>query len=220
MIPTLQGSISPIQFVSGLGPAAWFRYGVGITSALGVVSQWDDVSGNGRHLKQATGTNQPALQADNSILFDGVDNFLKCDAFTLAQPETVYILGKQITWTGNDRWWEAEAAGGGMIFQRTATPQVGANAGATIGNISLTLETYGVISTVLNGASSLIQLNNGTPATGDAGAGDMSGFTLASTGAGSNFGNIQAKEVIVYPAAHAAATRARVISYLMAVGGL
>lgn len=221
MIPAYATN-SGIQFVSGLGPAAWFRYGVGITSALGAVSQWDDVSGNGRHLKQATGTNQPAVQADNSILFDGADNFLKCDAFTLNQPETIYFLGKQVTWALNDVLWAANALGGGALFQSNSSPNVSINAGSSVAeNTGWAIDTYAVISVVLNGASSLLQVNNGTATTGNAGAGNMGGFTLGSRADGTTgWSNIQAKEVIVYPAAHAAATRARVISYLMAVGGL
>ena len=43
--------------VSGL--SGWWKQGTGITSSSERVSQWDDQSGNARHLLQATGANQP-----------------------------------------------------------------------------------------------------------------------------------------------------------------
>lgn len=210
------------QFAQSLGPAAWFRYGVGITSSLGAVSQWDDQSGNGRHLKQATGTNQPAVQADNSILFDGADNFMACDAFTFNQPETIYLLGKQVSWTGLDRIFDGNTSATGMIRQVTASPQVAVNAGASLANSSdWTVDTYAVIATVFNSTSSSFQVNKGTVISGDAGTNNMGGFYLGSQGGGAGaWSNIQVKEVILYAAAHSAATRTRVISYLMSLGGL
>jgi len=117
------------------GMAAWFRYGKGIEFAGAGVSRWADQTGNKRHLLQATDTNRPALQADNSILFDGVDNYLKCAAFTLVQPETVYLLGKQVTWTVSDHFFDGNAAGGGRVTQVTASPQINIDAGAGVAEL-------------------------------------------------------------------------------------
>ncbi len=56
------------------------------------VSQWDDLSGNGRNLVQATASNRPIYKTGiqnnlPSILFDGVDDFLRCTSFvTASQP--------------------------------------------------------------------------------------------------------------------------------------
>lgn len=210
------GATALASFVRGLGPAAWFRFNTGITVTGAGVSQWDDQSGNARHLLQATDTNRPALEADGSITFDGADNYLKCDAFTLDQPETRYLLFKQVSWTDTD----VVCAGNGTtntILQASASPQVRL---VNVGNVSLTLDTYGVIAAVLNSTSSLIQLNNGTPVTGNVGANNSGGFTLGANGTPAVFANIQVKEVILYAAAHDAATRARVIRYLAQVGGL
>jgi len=41
------------------GLSGWWRQGIGITAASERVSQWNDQSGNARHLLQATGANQP-----------------------------------------------------------------------------------------------------------------------------------------------------------------
>ena len=211
-------------FPANIGePAAWFQMGRGITITGSGVSQWDDVSGNGRHLKQGTDGNRPALQADGSILFDGVDNYLKCDAFTLNQPESVYLLLKQVSWTSGDRVFDGNASSSGMIVQTAATPGLtltSDNVNFVTRNDALALNTYGVVACVINGASSLTRIG-GTITTGNAGAGNMGGFTLASLGAG-NFGwsHIQVKEVVLFPANHSTAQQSSVIQYLMGVGGV
>lgn len=217
----LGGARSAAAFVAGLRPAAWFRFGAGITSAGGLVSQWDDQSGNGRHLKQATGTNQPALQADGSILFDGVDNYLKCDAFTLNQPETLYILAKQPTWTTANYVCDGNTGDAMVIEKTTTTPTIRLKAPNGVAtNTGWTVDVYAVLAAVYNGASSSLQVNNGTPSTGDAGANNASGFTLGASATPSAYSNIQVKEVILYAAAQDATTRARVIRYLSQVGQL
>lgn len=217
------GLAGQLALVRGLSPAAWYRYGVGITVTGSGVSQWDDQSGNGRHLKQGTDTNRPAKQSDNSILFDGSDNYLKCDAFTLNQPETVYLLGRQVTWSINDRIWDGNANNSMGFTQNTATPTVAIRAANNViaPNGDFAVNTYAVVVCVYNGASSLIQVNKNNATTGDIGSGNAGGFTLGAHADGSTtFSNIQVKEVIIYAAAHDATTRARIIRYLSIVGQL
>ena len=200
-----------------LDPVAWFRFNSGITGVT-TVSQWDDVTGNANHLKQATETNQPALQVDGSILFDGVDNYLKCDAFTLNQPFTEYMLFRQITWTANDYFSDGNtlASTGFLQAELGATPEVSMYAGTGVAtNDNLLLGTYGIASVVFNGASSLIQINNTIATTGNVGINNAGGFTLGATGNGSTtVSNIQVKEVILFPVAHDANTRLHVARYL------
>lgn len=195
--------------------AAWFRLGVGITTATGV-SQWDDQSGNGRHLKQGTGANQPALQGDNTILFDGSAHYLKCDAFTLNQPTTIYILFKQVSWTANDVVYDGNTVNVQLLWQRTASPGMMIYAGTNSSvNNNLAVGTYGSVAAVYNGANGVFQINNTTPLTGNYGAVNAAGFTLGATGTPvASFGNIQVKEVIIYAAAHDQTTRDQVIAYL------
>jgi hypothetical protein len=206
--------------VSGL--AAWWPYGVGITAAGGFVSQWDDRSGFGRHLKQATATNQPALESDNSLTFDGVDNFLKTDAFTLNQPETVYLLFNAKTWTTGDSIYDGNAAAGGRLFQAGTTPELRITAGITLpGLTSFALDTYGVVAVVFNSTNSLMQHNLNAPIVGDAGTNNIGGFTLGARGDGlAQWAHMQVKEGAVYAGAHDAQTREQVIRYLATVGGI
>ena len=211
----------PPEPITALSPVAWYRYGVGITVTGQGVSTWADQSGNGNDLLQGTDGARPPLQADNSILFNGTDEYLKAVGFTLNQPETVYGLGRQITWTSNDHWFDGNAAISGRVVQLGTTPAIIMSAGSSVAsNINAILNTYCVVAAVFNGASSELQVNRTTTTTGDAGAANMGGFTLAARGDNAVFSNIQVKEVIVFPDAHDAATRAIVITYLATVGGV
>jgi len=122
-----------LQAVVALSPQAWFRYGVGITVTGAGVSTWADQSGNGRDLLQGTDTNRPALQADSSILFDGVDNFLKTAGFTFNQPETVYVVFKAITFTDGDTILDGNAGNDLRLFQVDPEPGISGFAGSQFG---------------------------------------------------------------------------------------
>jgi len=202
--------------------AAWFRFNKGLhVDSNNLIRQWGDASGNGRHLKQATETNRPSLQSDGSILFDGVDNYLKCDAFTLNQPTTVYILVKQVTFTAADVLHDGNTLTLLRLLQDGSSPNLAIRINSTVGSVQIPLGEYGIAASVFNGDSSLLQVNNGAPATGDVGAtSGAGGFTLGSRADATQFANIQVKEVLIYAAAHDTQERALVIDYLAKVGGL
>ena len=196
---------------------AWYRQGQGVTVTGAGVSQWDSQIG-ATHLLQGTDTNRPSKEADGSILFDGVDNYLKAVAFTLNQPTTVYLLGKQVTWTDGDTVWDGNALNLMRLYDQTATPNIRMFAGSgPTSNIDFILDTYAVVSAVYNGASSTLQVNNETPTTGNSGTNDAGGFTLGAydnSGTVGGFSNIQVKEVIIYNVAHDANQRFQDIRYL------
>lgn len=197
--------------------AAWWRFGLGHTIATGV-SQWDDQSGNARHYLQATGTAQPAKQADGSLLFDGVDDSLKCVGFTLIQPTTVYILFNPITWTIGDYVCDGNADNSGAIQQNGVTPQMRATAGVALQLATTPIGAYAVAVVVFNGANSVFQINGGAPLVGNAGATNMSGACLGKPGASSsNFGNIQVKEQFICSSAHEPGLRAALTKYLLSL---
>lgn len=197
------------------GLAIWCRFNRGITVTGSGVSQWDDQSGNNRHLLQATDANRPAKQADGSIVFDGLAFFLKANAFTHNQPLTTFLLMKQLAWTSGRIFCGGNVAASAGIRQGGSTPQMQLVAGsAAATNGDLTLNTYGVVTAVINGASSTLQVNSGTATTGDPGANAAAGFSVGATGAGTLFANVQVKEVLSYSGALSAANAANVIAYL------
>lgn len=199
--------------------AAWYRFNQGITDAAGAVSQWNDASGNARHLLQATGAAQPAKQGDGSILFDGTSDFLVA-SFALVQPASVVIFGKQVSWTNSDGLCDGISPGGNfLITQGGSTPNLLTYAGAaTPTNANLAINVYGMIAAVFNGASSSLQINATTATTGDVGAGNAGGFTLGAHGSPASYGNIQAREVIICSAALTAPQIAQIYAYGQAQG--
>lgn len=215
---------SSASFARSRRPAAWFRFNTGITVTGAGVSSWADQSGNGRDLLQGTDTNRPALEVDGSILFDGVDNFMKCDAFTLDQPETIYMLFQQVTWVGDRVYLDGDTALSAYLHTFVgASPDIAVNAGGVGGDVltsGMTVGQYGVLSAVANGAGSTIQVNNKIRDTGDAGAQNAGGCTLGSAADGTINGNIQVKEVALYPAAQYGAVNYRLRRYLGRVGAL
>lgn len=199
------------------GMAAWFRKGVGITSDSGAVSTWADQTGFARHLVQATGSAQPTAQADGSVLFDGSNDYMNTAAFALAQPLTVYLVMKQVTWggAGQAHFIDGAANNTMAIWAEGSTPAIDAYAGARIGNnYNLAVDTWGVVCAVFNGASSLLQVDDTTPTTGDCGSGIAGGIALGAAYAGTANANIQVKELIVYSDAHDAGQRFKNIRYL------
>lgn len=214
------GGRSPAAEIASRAPAAWFRRGMGVTITGAGVSQWDDQSGNGRHLKQGTDTNRPALQADGSILFDGVDNFLKCDAFTLNQPLSIQVAGQALTWSASDRWFDGNTGSSVALYQQGTTPTTSLFAGSANVSVSPALGADAVLTCVANGASSVVQLNNGTPVTGNAGTNNAAGFTLGAAPTPGNYGHIQIKEVAIFASALDAATRFRLVRALATLNGI
>lgn len=222
MIPQFSKALgNPPEPITALTPAAWYRYGIGLTDAgAGACSAWADQSGNGRTLTAAGGA-RPTIQADKSVLFDGVANTMATAGFTLNQPFTEYALLKQVAWGAAGRPLTSGVAAAAGIIQRSASPIIGIAAPTGLGlDGNLAVGSYGIVAAVFNGASSSEQVNNNSATSGNAGTNNPGGLVLGSDAGATTFTNIQVKEVIAFSAAHDAATRAIVITYLAAVGGL
>lgn len=206
--------------IRNMNPVAWFRYGVGITGAS--VSQWDDQSGNVHPLKQGTGSAQPALQPDRSVLFDGTQQFLACDPFTLNQPMTEYLAVKQISWTLNDVISDGNTDGTKYFYQSDVANKLRIFAGSALAPTDIPLAAYFAAANVYNGAASSYQINNGVMVSGNSGASNPGGYFLGCNGgaANSHFANVQAKESILFSSAHASDTRAKLGRYTARVAGV
>ncbi|HLD89528.1 MAG TPA: hypothetical protein VI911_00655 [Patescibacteria group bacterium] len=177
------------------------------------VSRWNDRLGSGHDLIQATGTKQPLWSA-TGILFDGIDNFMKTATFTINQPTFIYAVLKQITWTIADRIWDGNSADYGTLYQNLTTPGMKVYAGAGSAQKNLTLDTFGIIRVLLNGASSKFQINSDAAATGNFGIRNMAGFTLGANGSGTNYSNIEVKEIIMRRIADASGDETAIYNYL------
>jgi hypothetical protein len=198
----------------------WVKSDTGITIVTGV-SQWNDQSGNGNNLLQATGANQPVVTAAAinglpAITFDGTNDFLKTAPFTLAAPCTVFLVASQPTWTSTDRVYDGNANDSMALQQATVTPNIRQVATLTgVGqNTNWATATFALVTTIWNGASSSMQVNSTTAVTSDPGASAAGGFTLGARSAGTFPANISVAEVIIMASVASASEIAMVKSYV------
>lgn len=163
-----------------------------------LVSRWNDKLGSGRDLLQAVVLNQPLWVLNDGILFDGIANFMKTASFTWDQPEFIYIVLKQVTWTNLDIIFDGNTGLSGAFEQYPSTPALITNNGGTLSpnNTNLPVNTFGIVRVLFNGVNSKIIVNDTLPVTGNFGVNNMSGFTLGTRGSISAYSNIQVKEII------------------------
>lgn len=194
----------------------WYDYLLDVTKdGSDFVSAWGDQSGENNHLLQASGTAQP-LWTVNGVLLDGIDNYMKTAPFVWDQPEMIYMVAKQVTWTSTDRFFDGNISNTAVLQQITTTPNLRINAGTNLGeNTNLPINTYAIIRVLFNGASSKLQINETAALTGDAGASDADGLTLGRQGSGiAQWGNIEVKETILRKIADITANEAIIYNYL------
>lgn len=203
--------------ISGL--TAWFQYGVGITEAGSGVSVWADQSGNGNDFLQGTDANRPSKEADGSILFDGVDHFLRTAFFTLNQPITAYFLFRKLASSLNQRFFDGGSAGNYSFLvweslsedNRFSTDE-GVN--WISANPDIVIDEYTVLTAIANGASSFFRTNTSAAVSGNVGVVNPGGLTVGSNATGTENSNMQVKEVILYAGAHDTNQQNMVIDYL------
>ncbi len=181
------------------------------------VSQWNDYLAGGNNLLQAAGTNQPLWVSPGTIRFDGVDNFLKCVAFTYNQPEEIWLICKLVSYTYVDYLFDGNTVNKGVIYQDSVPNTLKAYAGtSSAANANLSINTWGVIRVLFSGAASEFKIDATATVTGNFGASNMGGFTLGSTATPSNYGTIEVKEVILRKIADTASDITLIYDYLAA----
>ena len=143
----------------------------------------------------------PFNTAPRSLVFDGVSDKMLATIAGLQQPTTALLKGTQITWLSTDRIFDGLTGNSGGLYQVGTSPTLRAAAGVQLGT-GLTgeaLDTTQIYSVVFDGVNSRVQVGHNPPVTGDAGANDMGGLTLAAFGGGaSSFGNIEVTDVLIY----------------------
>ena len=163
------------------------------------VSLWKDKlnSGNGLSSDADPGSFSP-LWSSSGILFDGVWNRLK-KAFTLIQPEFVYIVLRIVSPTDYGRIWNGIASNSGDMIQSIASKSISQNAGSNGSYVFTTPSNeFIIIRSLYSGVDSFIKINNGISSLpANCGSSNMGGFTLGANGDYDNASNIQVKEVIL-----------------------
>lgn len=150
------------------------------------------------------------------LYFDGSNDYLKSAAFSYSQPESVYFVGSQVTWTLTDYILEGFGSSNRRgVTQQLTTPGLSIYGGSSVvaENAGLATKAGGVVSAVFNGASSLLRINRGIATTGSPGTNASNGLTLGSSYDGANNANITVSELILRSAADATATQDAFILY-------
>ena len=191
-----------------------YRADTGVTVATGV-SSWEDQNGSA-DFAQATTADQPAYSDTSGanglegFTFDGVDDWITTASIAVQQPAHVFMVASQVTWTAEDHIWAGIDGAGGHGNQFTqdyysSSPGVGIamNTLPICKNNDFILDTFFLWDVLLDGASSHITANAGTPSTGT-GQADFDfrfGMTLGANGAGDGrWSNIIVSELLLYSA--------------------
>lgn len=175
---------------------------------------------NGNNLYQITAGNQPTYNAANGVLFDGVNDYLKALPFVFVQPEMIYFVGRQITWLNQDGIFDGNLVQG-LFYQNGVSPAVSIYGGVAFGaDINMILNTFVIVRVLFNGLNSSLQINNNAVAIGNAGASNMSGFTLGARATPAQYSNVQVKEIILRRIADNAATQTSIYNYLKIVNAV
>ena len=176
------------------------------------LQSWADQTSTVQDLDTATGDNRrPTIVTNgnpngdgNSILFDGITDYINCTGgFTFIQPETIYFVFKQITWTFGDGIFDGEGNISMSLVQKNSTPKLSINAGTLVAeNSGAGLGNWVVGCAVYNGASSSLRINNNSKITGSAGNINSGGLWLGRDKQGNNKGNFEISRLTGYTVAH------------------
>ena len=157
----------------------------------------------------------------NIATFDGTADYVKSAPYSLSQPESVYFVGSQVSWTSGDYLYDGSGNAVMVLQQQTGTPQLNIYAGTYVGTTSPAIGSRFVDTAVFNGASSSHRLNKDAAVTGSCGVQNGSGFTLGSPGSGtSNWGNFTWSEALLRSAADAEALQLRIAAFEMRKWGI
>jgi hypothetical protein len=211
--------VLPPSFLSSDGStAAWYIADVSssIIFSGNDVSTWKDYLNSGRNLLQPDADRRP-LWTSNGVLFDGaigiLGDYMQAQ-FTYNQPESIYVVMKQVTWVSDMYMWDGYTDYMGLCWQHGSTPQLDTFPGIDNPNGNLAVDTFGIVRNFWNSASSKLQINNTAAVTRDGGTDNYGGFTIGGSTAGLYCSNIQVKEIILRRGADSPADETAIYDYL------
>lgn len=253
--PSVSGCVFPCVFSPGAVPAVlsggfspatiadldlWLDPAVGLydatsggsaaTDGNGVL-RWEDLSGNGAHLTEAT--NPPTLDADGgpgatrpAVLFNGTNQKLGRNSATFDQPCSIFMVLRMDTFTANEYVLDTRGAGVRPLMISVVSGQAPRGRGSTptTGTPSLPVGTWGVVSMIDTATSISVQVNDGTPST-QASSLTTAGATNLSLGcnnlaAPSTFADCSIAGLLAYGRALTTDEQAQVVAYLMTLNGI
>ena len=222
-------SFSPLD----LSPIVWLDASdtSTITASSGFVSQWNDKSGNGYNVVQATGANQPTtgsatINGLNVLSFDGSnDRMQNLSVPSSSRPHTYVIVAKETSSitvtksllnTGSD-------TNGMALFLTGTSPNRSIRVfyGAVAAGPNIPTTNVNICFVVMNGANSQIGFNSTISSVTTTGATRAAGIRVGSNGSGTGeFFNGQIAEVLYLNSALTANQRLALFSYLASKWGV
>jgi len=215
------------------GYFADFRADAGLFQTVGgsaatlhgdLVAEWQDQSGNNRHLGVLGTGNRPSLDLTTyagypHLNFDGTDDYM-FDLVTLSRPHTVFIVAESKSETSNERYFSTADSGTRMIVEPPgpATLDVRNNGAATTGD-QMPLNTRKIITARTNSTVNAVRVNSGTEVAATETTGNGIGMYVSGTSA-ATAANQRHYALIVYSADLDASAQARVRKYLYAKWGI
>mgnify|MGYP000442051077 CR=1 FL=1 len=169
-----------------------------------VVGAWDDKSGNGNHLLQATTAQKPTYKTNTlngkpTILGDGTADNMAA-SFALAKPTHVFIVAKAVTWTNGDRIYDGYSDNDMALHQTGTTPDIKiyADAAGPVSDANMAVGTFYLVEAQFNGASSWIKVADNAKSTGAVGtATDPDGLRLFASATSGGYGNLNIAEIVL-----------------------
>lgn len=187
------------------------------------VSQWDDLSGLGRHVVQATAADKPLWVANQLnglpvIRFAAANTeLLQSSAFTAeTQPNTIFVVCKGASATAQT-FVDGLGASGRNRISLTTSNQMKLFAASTLTGVGTTFGgAFVTVCGVFNSASSALYVNNFTTpdVSGNAGGESMDGFTFGVTRGLTEYTNGDIAAVYLFGAALDQTTRNLVRDYI------
>lgn len=253
---SLTGNSATRSRLAVLGPAfspadvgnlwAWFdaSNAASITESSGAVSQWNDLSGNGRHVTQSTGGNKPttnsrSINGLNVLDFDGGDFIARTAAigFTTGAYTVCMFIGSDAdsssflrfmsfhNGSGNDydsnnafTITQGNASAQMTIFQGSVNLAAGGASGATPIATWIVRKDTGTNQYQITG-SAVLSAQTTNSSSGTANGGFVFGAGYESGVLGTNPFNGPIGEIIIYSAAISDANRTAIQNYLVAKWG-
>ena len=211
---------APLVIYDG-NTVAWYDLTTLTYDGANRVSEWADKLGSGHDLLQGVGANQPLLTA-NGVLFDGVSDFMQTLAFVYNQPQFIYFVGRQVTWTVGRRIYDGTIEQTGTLIQSALSPEIiSFNGIVNPVNNNWILNNFGIIRQLNNGINSTLQVNQTPIINCNMNIFNMNGFTLATRGNTlSLYSNIEVKEIPLRRTADNAVTQTIIYDYLEIANGL
>jgi hypothetical protein len=232
LLRPLASGFNPRQ-IAGL--SAWYDASVAssLTLTSGFVSQWDDLSGSGLHLTQATEANRPGtgtINGKTAVDFDGSNDLMQVTADVF--PGTLMVVGSldsiaasamaafaaDAATNSANAFWISSPAQWRLVGFDASIPASYAHSGGTA------LASQPVLATVLHGASNVSRID-GAPLAGTTNVtgGNTQGVTVGArviSGSPSTLWNGQIGEVLLFNRVLTASEVSKAESYLASKWGV